>query len=29
LMPVKEEKDGKKAWVITSTGEKHVEQMKV
>lgn len=25
---VKEEKDGKKAWVITTTGETYVEQMK-
>jgi hypothetical protein len=24
----KEEKDGKKAWIITTTGEKYVEQMK-
>lgn len=28
ITPVKEEKDGKKAWVITDTGEKYVEQMK-
>ena len=28
LMPVKEEKDGKKAWVITQTDERQVESMK-
>lgn len=28
IMPVKEKKDGKKAWVITGTGEKYVQEMK-
>jgi hypothetical protein len=28
FVTVKEEKDGKKAWIITTTGEKYVEQMK-
>jgi hypothetical protein len=28
IMEVSEKKDGKKAWVITGTGEKYVEQMK-
>jgi hypothetical protein len=28
IMAVKEKKDGKKAWVITGTGEKYVQEMK-
>jgi len=28
LMPASEKKEGKKAWVITRTGEEYVEQMK-
>jgi hypothetical protein len=28
VTPVKEEKEGKKAWVITTTGEKYIDQMK-
>ncbi len=28
VMPVKEKKDGKKAWVITGTGEKYAQEMK-